>query len=98
MIYDCLLFYTTNRNIGLRWRKVPGLRADKPGLHGEDSDPVEPQGIEGWVSGVEVVFGYGAQGLRFAGGSASSGSPKPVLRRSLTSTKTSVLVLLYKTL
>jgi hypothetical protein len=29
---------------------------------GEDSDHVEAQGVEGWCSGVEVVFGYGADG------------------------------------
>ena len=29
---------------------------------GEDADHVEAQGVEGWFSGVEVVFGYGADG------------------------------------
>src|SRR5919107_3042864 len=33
------------------------------GLVGEDSDHVEPQGFEVWLSGVEVVFGYVAEGV-----------------------------------
>jgi hypothetical protein len=72
------------------------IKADLGAL-GEDADHVEAQGLEVWLCGVEVVFGYGAQGILLAGVTASSGSPKPVPRRSLTSTKTSVLVLLYKT-
>jgi hypothetical protein len=35
---------------------------------GEDADHVEAQGVEGWFSGVEVVFGYGAEGVLFAVG------------------------------
>jgi hypothetical protein len=35
---------------------------------GEDADHVEPQGIEAWCSRVEVVFGYGADGVLLAGG------------------------------
>ncbi len=35
---------------------------------GEDSDHVEPQGVELWFSGVEVVFGYGAEGVLLAVG------------------------------
>jgi hypothetical protein len=33
---------------------------------GEDSDHVEAQGFEVWLSGVEVVFGYPAQGMLLA--------------------------------
>ena len=64
---------------------------------GKDADHVEPQGVEVRFSGVWVAFGDGAQGILLAGVTASSESPKPVLRRSLTSTKTSVLVHLCKT-
>jgi hypothetical protein len=64
---------------------------------GKDADHVEPQGVEVRFSGVWVAFGDGAQGILLAGVTASSGSPKPVLRRSLTSTKTGVLVHLCKT-
>ena len=32
---------------------------------GEDADHVEAQGVEGWFLGVEVVFGYGADGVLF---------------------------------
>jgi hypothetical protein len=60
MIYDCLLFYTNKHNIDLRLCKVPGL------LTGDRS--VEAQGIEGWFSGVGVVFGYGADGVLLAVG------------------------------
>jgi hypothetical protein len=35
---------------------------------GEDADHVEAQGFEGWFSGVEVVFGHGAQGVLLAVG------------------------------
>ncbi len=35
---------------------------------GEDADHIEPKGVEGWFSGVKVVFGYGAQGVLFAVG------------------------------
>jgi hypothetical protein len=38
------------------------------GTVGEDADHVEPQGVELWFSRVEVMFGYGAQGLLLAGG------------------------------
>lgn len=37
------------------------------GAVGQDTDHIEPQGFEMWFSGVEVVFGYGAQGLLLAG-------------------------------
>ena len=36
------------------------------GAVGQDADHVEAQGVEVWFSGVQVVFGYGAQGLLFA--------------------------------
>ena len=35
---------------------------------GQDADHVEAQGVEGRFSGVEVVFGYGADGVLFAVG------------------------------
>jgi hypothetical protein len=35
---------------------------------GENADHVEAQGIERWISGVEVVFCYGAQSVLLAGG------------------------------
>jgi hypothetical protein len=38
------------------------------GSVGEDTDHVEAQGVVVCPSGVEVVFGYGAQGVLFAGG------------------------------
>jgi hypothetical protein len=38
------------------------------GAVGQDTDHVEAQGVEMWFSGVEVMFGYGAQGLLFARG------------------------------
>jgi hypothetical protein len=38
------------------------------GAVSQDTDHIEPQGVEMWFSGVEVVFGYGAQGLLLAGG------------------------------
>ena len=38
------------------------------GTVGEDPDHVEPQGVEAWFSGVEVVLGDGAQGVLLAGG------------------------------
>jgi hypothetical protein len=38
------------------------------GALGEDTDHVEAQGLEVWLCGVEVVFGYGAQGILLAGG------------------------------
>jgi hypothetical protein len=34
----------------------------------EDTDHIEPQGVELWFSRVEVVFGYGADGVLIAGG------------------------------
>jgi hypothetical protein len=34
----------------------------------KDTDHVEAQGFEVWLSGVEVVFGYPAEGVLFAGG------------------------------
>jgi hypothetical protein len=34
----------------------------------EDTDHIEPQGVELWFSRVEVVFGYGADGVLLAGG------------------------------
>ena len=50
---------------------------------GEDADHVEPQGFEVWPSGVEVVFGYGAQGILLAGGDGfqwvSEAGPAPQL-------------------
>ena len=30
---------------------------------GEDPDHVEPQGVEGWFSGVQIVLGDGTQGV-----------------------------------
>ena len=56
----------------------------------EDADHVEAQRIVVWSSGVEEVFCDGAQGVLLAGVTASSGSPKPVPRRSFTSTKARV--------
>jgi hypothetical protein len=48
---------------------------------GEDSDHVEAQGFEVWLSGVEVVFGYGAQGMLLAVGNGfqwvSEAGPAP---------------------
>ena len=38
------------------------------GSIGEDADHVESQGVVVWSSGVEVVFGDGAQGALLAGG------------------------------
>ena len=38
------------------------------GSVGEDTDHVKAQGVVLWSSGVEVGFGYGAQGVLFAGG------------------------------
>jgi hypothetical protein len=38
------------------------------GSVGKDADHVEPQGLEVWFSGVEVVFGYESQGVLLAGG------------------------------
>ena len=38
------------------------------GALGEDTDHVEAQGLEVWLCGVEVVFGYGAPGILLAGG------------------------------
>ena len=38
------------------------------GAVGQDADHVEAQGVEVGFSVVEVVFGYGAQGLLLAGG------------------------------
>ena len=32
------------------------------GTVGQDTDHIEAQSLEGWCSGVEVVFGYGADG------------------------------------
>jgi hypothetical protein len=50
---------------------------------GEDADHVEAQGVEGWFSGVKVVFGYGAQGVLFAVGDGfqwvSEAGPAPQL-------------------
>jgi hypothetical protein len=50
---------------------------------GEDADHVEPQGFEVWPSGVEVVFGYRAQGILLAGGDGfqwvSEAGPAPQL-------------------
>jgi hypothetical protein len=43
------------------------------GSVGEDPDHVEAQGVEGWFSGVEVVFGYGAQGVLLAVGDGFQG-------------------------
>ena len=43
------------------------LHADL-GAVGQDADHVEAQGVEMWFSGVQVVFGYGAQGLLLARG------------------------------
>ena len=33
---------------------------------GEDADHVEAQGFEVWLSGVEIVFGYTAEGVLLA--------------------------------
>jgi hypothetical protein len=38
------------------------------GSVGQDPDHVESQGVEGWFSGVEVVFGDGAQSVLLVGG------------------------------
>jgi hypothetical protein len=50
---------------------------------GEDADHIEAQGVELWFSGVEVVFGYGAQGILLAGGDGfqwvSEAGPAPEL-------------------
>ena len=40
---------------------------------GEDSDHVEPQGVEMWFSGVEVVLGDGTQGVLLVGGDGFEG-------------------------
>jgi hypothetical protein len=66
------------------------------GSVGEDTEHVEAQGFEVWLSGVEVVFGYPAQGVLFAGGNGLQWISEAATRRSLTSTKTSVLVQIYK--
>ena len=53
------------------------------GALGEDTDHVEAQGLEVWLCGVEVVFGYGAQGILLAGGDGfqwvSEAGPAPQL-------------------
>ena len=53
------------------------------GSVGEDSDHVEPQGFELWLSCVEVVFGYRAEGVLLAGGDGfqwvSEAGPAPQL-------------------
>src|SRR5215211_2241886 len=53
------------------------------GLVGEDSDHVEPQGFEVWLSGVEVVFGYVAEGVLLTEGNGfqwvSEPGPAPQL-------------------
>jgi hypothetical protein len=50
---------------------------------GEDADHVEAQGVELWVSGVEVVLGYGAEGVLFRVGNGfqwvSEAGPAPQL-------------------
>ena len=50
---------------------------------GEDTDHVEAHGLEVWLCGVEVVFGYGAQGILLAGGDGfqwvSEAGPAPQL-------------------
>ena len=38
------------------------------GTIGQDADHIEAQGFEMWFSGVEVVLGYGADGVLLAGG------------------------------
>ena len=40
---------------------------------GQDADHVEAQGVEGWFSGVEVVFGYGADGALLVVGDGFQG-------------------------
>jgi hypothetical protein len=40
---------------------------------GEDADHVEAQVLEGWFSGVEVVFGYGADGALLVVGDGFQG-------------------------
>jgi hypothetical protein len=53
------------------------------GALGEDTDHIEAQGLEVWLCGVEVVFGYGAQGILLAGGDGfqwvSEAGPAPQL-------------------
>jgi hypothetical protein len=53
------------------------------GALGEDTDHVEAQGFEVWLCGVEVVLGYGAQGILLAGGDGfqwvSEAGPAPQL-------------------
>ena len=50
---------------------------------GEDADHVEAQGVELWVSGVKVVFGYGTEGDLFTVGNGfqwvSEAGPAPQL-------------------
>jgi hypothetical protein len=50
---------------------------------GEDSDHVEVQGFEVWLCGVEVVFGYPAEGVLLAVGNGfrwvSEAGPAPQL-------------------
>ena len=50
---------------------------------GEDTDHVEAHGLEVWLCGVEVMFGYGAQGILLAGGDGfqwvSEAGPAPQL-------------------
>jgi hypothetical protein len=48
-------------------RVLDVMQADL-GPVGEDTDHIEPQGTEGWISGVDVVFGYGAEGVLLAVG------------------------------
>jgi hypothetical protein len=57
----------------------------------EDPYDVEAHGVEGWLSIEEVEFGEGADPGLFAWVTASRGSPKPVPRRSFTSTNTRVV-------
>ena len=53
------------------------------GAVSEEAYHVEPQGFEEWFSGVEVVFGYGAQGVLLAEGDGfqwvSEAGPAPQL-------------------
>jgi hypothetical protein len=54
-------------------RVLDVMQADL-GPVGEDADHVEAQGVEGWVSGVEVVFGYGADGTLLVVGDGFQGT------------------------
>ena len=64
-------------------RRRPRCDLGGPRPLGEDTDHVEAHGLEVWLCGVEVVFGYGAQGILLAGGDGfqwvSEAGPTPQL-------------------